>query len=227
MNRTDIELASRELQRGIWGQRETLIPGSVLSVRDVVTPSIAALYLGLDYQEYPDLGNFGYRGERFSIAGLIDRNKKKIAVSTRFSDGTVRFTAAHEIGHWVLHPGEVHLHRDRPIGGITSQGRSELERDADYFAACFLIPKKQLVHSMQLLFGAKLPFRIDEAAAFHLSPHDPEALLRYDENAIQSAVAVASARSFGNRRFDSLAQQFGVSISTMAIRLNELELIEV
>lgn len=227
MDRQDIELAAREIQRDIWRKRLILIPGQSLSARDVVDPSIAAYYLGLDYQEYPDLGNFGYRGERFAIAGLIDRNEKKIAVATRFPLGTVRFTAAHEIGHWLLHPGESILHRDRPITGISFERRPEIEREADYFAACFLVPKKQLINSLQQLFQCELPIRIDESAAFQLSPHDPDLLLRLDVDAMQNAIAVATARAFGNRRFDSLAQQYGVSVSTMAIRLNELGLIEV
>ena len=39
------------------------------------------------------------------------------------------------------------------------------------------------------------------------------------------AAAAASARSFANRHFDSLARHFHVSIASMAIRLRELGLV--
>lgn len=48
-----------------------------------------------------------------------------------------RFTIAHEIGHYVLHPGRPRMERG---GHVTEAGRLE-EREADVFAAELLMPE--------------------------------------------------------------------------------------
>ncbi len=48
-----------------------------------------------------------------------------------------RFTIAHEIGHFVLHPGRPRMERG---GQVTEGGRLE-EREADVFAAELLMPE--------------------------------------------------------------------------------------
>jgi len=49
-----------------------------------------------------------------------------------------RFTIAHEIGHFVLHPGRPRRERG---GRVTEAGRME-EREADVFAAELLMPER-------------------------------------------------------------------------------------
>ena len=49
-------------------------------------------------------------------AGFIDRERNRIVVAQKFRAEYRRFTGAHEIGHWVLHPG-IKYHRDRPLQG--------------------------------------------------------------------------------------------------------------
>ncbi len=48
-----------------------------------------------------------------------------------------RFTIAHEIGHFVLHPGRVRPER----GGATTEAMRREEREADAFAADLLMPE--------------------------------------------------------------------------------------
>jgi Zn-dependent peptidase ImmA (M78 family) len=119
------------------------------------------------------------------------------------------------------------MHRDRPIKGIYLDGsvRPSHEREADYFAACFLVPGKMLTKSFKKRFREK-PLILDDTVAFWLNPSDPDSLLRADIGSLDFALAVASASSYGGAHFMSLASQFGVSPTTMAIRLLELELIE-
>ena len=60
-----------------------------------------------------------------------------------------RFTVAHEIGHFVLHPERVRSER----GGVTNWGSRDLEREADTFAAELLMPE-HLVRQLVLEEGA-------------------------------------------------------------------------
>jgi len=144
----------------------------------------------------------------------------------RFPQETIRFTGAHEIGHWLLHPKEV-MHRDRPVKGLVveASSRPAQEKEADYFAACFLMPRRLVTKALESTFSVRSPFIFDDTASFHLRPDDLESLLRPDDGAWDRAVSLASAESYSGRHFHSLAKQFRVSVSTMAIRLKELELI--
>lgn len=226
MHQSDIERSARHLQLQIWQQRSTLWQDEAPRPVDMLEPAIAARVLGIDFEYYEELGRFGNGREQFEVAGLLDRQTGKIAVATKFPPETIRFTGAHEIGHWLLHPGEV-MHRDRPIKGLTNEpsGRAPQEREADYFAACFLMPRKLVKEALESTFLIKAPLVFDDAAAFWLCPDDPDSLLRADEGSLDRALSVASARTYSGRHFNSLSSQFRVSITTMAIRLRELGLI--
>ena len=226
MNKNNIECTARALQIDIWKQRNQLCPDGHPPITRMFSPEIAARVLGLNYQEVESLGRFGHRGDRFEVAGVIDRSRKSIGISNKFPVETMRFTGAHEIGHWLLHQQE-NMHRDRPINGLSknSYKRNNIEAEADYFAACFLMPHKLVSNCLEETFQVPTPFEINDVTAFHLCPSDPNSILREGTGSLNTAAAIASATSFGTIYFFSLAQQFGVSVSTMAIRLRELELI--
>lgn len=230
MDKIAIEKKSRWLlgeilrnQDQIWGETPPQ------SLKAMIDPGIAARALGLDMRLEETLGNFGHKGDKFEVAGLLDPKKKLISLSRRFKLETIRFTAAHEIGHFLLHP-EVHntMHRDRPIEGLSRSSnhtRTPVEREADYFAACLLLPRKSVRSAFQKTFQTNLPFVFDQDAAFHLGLGDPEALMYADEDSLERELALATCESYKGRHFHSLAKQFKVSAMTMAIRLLELELI--
>jgi Zn-dependent peptidase ImmA (M78 family) len=227
MNKLEIECKAQELQVHIWQQRRRLWPEGIPCPVDMLDPEIAANVLGVNFEYHEELGRFGFHGTRFEIAGLLDRQACKIAVSRKFSPETIRFTGAHEIGHWLLHPGQV-MHRDRPIKGLDSEtsSRAPQEKDADYFAACFVMPRRLVTTAFESTFSVNVPFIFDDATAFRLCPNDPDSLLRPDSGSLDRALSLASAQSYGGRYFKSLSKQFRVSVTTMAIRLNELELIQ-
>ena len=137
MDRKKIEKEARLVQYEIWQKRDLLFPVGVPSPLAMFQPDIAARVLGLEYEYREQLGGFGYGRDRFEIAGMIDRPRSIIAVSMRFSYPVSRFTGAHEIGHYMMHPSEV-MHRDRPVFDIHDRARPPQEQEADYFAACFL-----------------------------------------------------------------------------------------
>ena len=86
------------------------------------------------------------------------------------------------------------MHRDRPVHGIGVQtsSRPPHEREADYFAACFLVPESLLADALEFAFLTKSPFVFDDAAAFHLSPKDPDSVLRPEVGSLARALALAS-----------------------------------
>jgi len=60
------------------------------------------------------LGQHSNGTELFEIAGMIEKTPTpRVQLSHRFSRDIRTFTAAHELGHAILHAGES-LHRDRP-----------------------------------------------------------------------------------------------------------------
>lgn len=212
----------------IWKNQDTLWPNKNLSRIQMLEPQAAAQVLGVEYQEFPSLGptRFGYRGERFKPAGLIDRQAGKIAVSTDSPIPVMRFTAAHEIGHWLLHPNQV-MHRDLPLDGssILKNDRPPEEKEADYAAACFLIPRRLLEEIFRQRFKVRDQFVFDDTTCFHLAPSDHESLLRSEKDSLDRAIALARCTRFNGDHFHSLANLFRVSDKAMAIRIQQLDLI--
>jgi hypothetical protein len=142
MDRSGIEQTATRLLRDMWQRRERLSPKDVGPL-GLLEPELAARFLDVRFEFHAGLGRFGDRGAQFEVAGFIDRPARKIALSRQFPPEIVRFTGAHEIGHWLLHPRQV-VHRDRPIKGLDNNitRRRPHEQEADYFSACFLAPRK-------------------------------------------------------------------------------------
>lgn len=225
MDELKIERAARGLHRAVWRWHEASEKAVDLDVTDYVDPRVACEALGIQYCEYPEFDNrFAQAGE--VVAGVLDRQRGVIAVATNASPASIRFTAAHEIGHWVLHPNAV-MHRDRPIktNFRNPTGRPKIEREADYFAACFLMPWKSVVNEFQRRFGTSSPVLIDEEVAFWLDPVNGNRLLGMDSSSFDKALAFARAQQFYGRAFSSMADRFKVSQEAMAIRIHELGLI--
>jgi Zn-dependent peptidase ImmA (M78 family) len=227
MDRVDIGKAANTLLEKMWEQRHLLVPERAVTRIEIAEPGLAAKFLLINFLIEEQIGGqFAYRGQKFETAGLLDRQARKIVVSKRFPKEVMVFTAAHEIGHWVLHPDEVMIHRDRAVTWppVGSQVRPKQESEADYFAACFLMPRSLVIEFVGKLFGA-CPLVIDDRTAFAIDASDYEALLRAQEGSIERARAVARASHFGLKQVHPLHKQFGVSVSAMAYRLRELGLV--
>lgn len=118
------------------------------------------------------------------------------------------------------------MHRDRPLKELGHHPtRPKHEKEADYFAACFLVPEKLTRVKFKRFFSSN-KFIFNDANAFQISPSDPWSLLRPREGSLDRELALATAVSYGGFRFDNLAKQLGVSATTMAIRIKELGLIQ-
>jgi Zn-dependent peptidase ImmA (M78 family) len=79
------------------------------------------------------------------FSGILLRKDGKALIGVNNTESHVRqrFTIAHELGHFFLHQAKDAFvdYRDNQHGGI----RSSKEREANMFAAAFLIPRTSLV----------------------------------------------------------------------------------
>ncbi|TDV72654.1 uncharacterized protein DUF955 [Pseudomonas sp. LP_7_YM] len=227
MNEAQIEKAATDLLMQIYRDRRYLWPDQDTHPMMMRSPRIAALVCGYDFHVYPTLGDtqFNRHNTGTRIAGLIDRQSNKIAVATEFGDKVQLFTGAHEIGHLVLHEDTV-MHRDRALDGSPLQAPRPLaERQADRFAACFLMPHKLVRERFEFMFCCSDQMRFSDVIAYHLDPLNPDRLLYAPKDSGERELALARCTQFNNKHLVSLAQQFGVSDSAMAIRIKELNLV--
>src|SRR5205085_8276692 len=153
----------------------------------------------------------------------------RIVVAQKFKVEWRRFTAAHEIGHWILHPSVVSL-RERPLTGAerANPSRPAEEREADIFAAELLMPRKVLTEYFTRHFGACIDgTRPDEELAFWLSAgagRDINMIELSKYGVSYRAFLISGLSSYRSRHFVSMADRFGVSLKAMAIQLEKLGL---
>jgi Zn-dependent peptidase ImmA (M78 family) len=217
----EIEKFVRRLQTKLWQERSKIWPDiAINNPIKVLNPEVALAAIGYNFELAETLGQFYHEGKQVEVAGTIDRDTKHVRISGQFSPFIRSFTAAHELGHAVLHKANG-LHRDRPVDGSTLS-RNAVELQADKFATYFLMPQKQVGKVFKQLFLADT-FLLSEETAFALGS-DYEALK--NKTLRQMSRMLVSAERFNGKNFTSLADQFGVSVEAMAIRLEELKLIE-
>ncbi len=218
----------RELQRTLFEKRVELWAGSppsdlvdLIDLRIVITKLLGVCYS--EPEEIPPQPGHS------RIAGYIDRDKGEIAVVRRLKPEVQRFTAAHEIGHWILHPGTKYF-RDAPMDGSEhDQERPIEEREADLFASALLMPPKLVRKEFRRHFGAEaLTSPIDQYQAALLShgqrrtkPLKPSEL----HTTRQISMLASQCLSMWSPGYPSLAELFRVSPAAMAIQLEELGLV--
>ncbi len=213
-NEDDIENVARELQLLLWKHKETIwghdMQKDPLGILD---PVKALLELGYSCSKSRYLDSIEDNGESVEVAGVIDRQRRTVIISRNYDEKVQRFTAAHELGHALLHEQQV-LHRDRPLDGSTLN-RSIVELEADKFAAAFLMPAKQVQKVFNEIYGVER-FRALENDVFN----------RFQMRLTEFRKAYKTTRHIARYFAVPLADIFGVSLEAMAIRLEELGLIE-
>jgi Zn-dependent peptidase ImmA (M78 family) len=223
MDKNAIEAEARRLQYEIWTRRDVRYQFGVPGIPTLFDPRNVADHCGL-YFDVRDKLDTDYLGGG-EAAGLWQRDRFTILVSRKYPFEVQRFTAGHEIGHFILHPqvGDRTLHRELPL--IDSRIiRPPLEQEADYFSACLLMPRKAVISEFDARFSSRHPLVLTETSAYHLKI-DLGTLFSQPRGSLLFAQAVARAEQYDRQRFVSLQQYFGVSVRAMAIRLNELDLV--
>lgn len=219
----EIEQQVKNLHKRMWQNRNKIwfnaMPSNPI---DMLDPVIALKFVGFDCDLVETLGQFNNRGKLTEVAGTIDKSLSKVRISRQFQQNIRNFTAAHELGHALLHQTDG-LHRDRPLNGETIS-RDPVESEADKFATFFLIPRKLVKTTFEKFFLTD-KFSIEEATAHALCQGDFVTLKNKCKTLRSLSKMLASAEQYNGLHFTSLAKQFRVSTEAMAIRLEELELV--
>jgi hypothetical protein len=227
--RDSLRASARGLLLKLWNSRERIYgrPVEESALIPVPTEVIVRSLLSVELEEPEEIVS-ERRG--YEVAGLMDRAANRIVVAQKYKPEWRRFTMAHEIAHWVIHPN-VKYHRDRPITGAESSdaGRSEEEQEADFFASELVMPVKPLTKYFGQLFGQRIDGSIqDHSLSTWLSVGTNRRVNEIDfgRSLRYRALLIAITTSFGPApNFVPLAVKFGVSPSAMAIRLEGLGLV--
>lgn len=220
---------ARKLLRQIWEKRDKLWSHHIdpEDIFPLDVPMVVQNLLEI-YVEEPE--EIPVAEERIEIAGYIDRNQNTIVVAQKYKAQWRRFTWAHELGHYLLHPA-LSYRRERPLTGAerSDYRRSSEEIEADAFAAELLMPTKLLNKVFRESFGHPIDGRRpNQDLAFWLSVASPtkiEPSVLAERGPRYRAMLIAQAKTWQGSFFIPLADRFGVSPTAMAIQLVELGLV--
>ncbi|WP_158729005.1 cyclodeaminase/cyclohydrolase family protein [Flavobacterium sp. I-STPA6A] len=222
---TDIEKCVREIQILIWDNKHLIwkknIPKSNL---EILKPEIIfKQVMGYDYVSTASYG-VSTEDNTIEVAGIIDQPNKIVAISNTFPENVKMFTAAHELGHAILHKQSI-LHRDIPVEHLGHRvKRDKVELDADKFATFFLMPTKWVKIEFENRFGNDI-FEIDENTSFKFGGRNISEIKNECKNIRSLSRKLSSTEIYDGNNFISLFKLFNVSIEAMAIRLEELKLL--
>ncbi|MEE9339098.1 MAG: cyclodeaminase/cyclohydrolase family protein [Methylococcaceae bacterium] len=227
LSNQEIENLAINFQRVIWKYRNKIWKNNTPeNPLDSLNPEVISKILGYEFNEHSTLGQHEVDGKLYEVAGLINNQEKEISISNQFPLETQRFTAFHELGHALLHEQNV-LHRDRALdGSLHSPTRDKTERQADKFASYFVMPKKQVINIFHSIFKTD-KFLINELTSFALISGSIDDLKNECGDLRALSRKLASTEIYNGEHFSSIAKQFKVSVGAMAIRLEELELLEI
>jgi formiminotetrahydrofolate cyclodeaminase len=218
----EIENIARDFQNLLFKEKINFQQYENSSLINLLDPIKLIRKLNFQFEESPYLESDLINGKYVNIAGLIDRNNMTISVSKQYPPEVRNFTAAHELGHLLMHNFDV-MHRDIPIDSPLPN-RPSVEYQADKFAAYFLMPTKLVFNAYTEIYGND-SFELNEESSRALFNKDLADVERIYNSKRKLSRALASSKFYYGRSFISLAQTFKVSVEAMAIRLEELDLV--
>ena len=223
---SDVESIARNIQNELWKSRgEIWSDGDGLSTIDILDPATAFRVIGYEFARESHLGQITDGGDVTEVAGYVNKPERYAAVSMKFSSVVQQFTAAHELGHAILHKAD-ELFRDRGLDGSLIRGpRSQVEFEADKFAAYFLMPKSVMRDAFRFVFGSD-QFVVSDDTAFSLGLQGTGRLLAACPTMRSLSLRLAKTNMFAGQPVRPIADQFGVSYEAMAIRIEELRMID-
>ena len=117
----------------------------VLTDNSVIEPPVRIDQIVQNYGLTVVEASFAHPHE--SVAGFIDFESKQIVVNAADPLNRRIFTAAHELGHWLLHRPVIEKNPDIAIlsrVALRQADKDPLEQEANSFAANLLVPKEFL-----------------------------------------------------------------------------------
>lgn len=210
----------KNLQVSLWRNRDKFGLDCANDPLKVLEPS--KVFELLDYQniEQGSLGSMATKGRLTEVAAVINPRRKTVYFSKTVRSDAKRFTEGHELGHAVLHSHLSEAHRDRVPDHSLRRGR--IEHEADRFSTHFLMPEKLFLEKFRVRFGHQ-PFCFNDDSCSLLG--SAAVALKFDSRNVSIgdvAQILASARHYGTKHFQSIAEEFGVSNKAMSIRIEEL-----
>lgn len=180
----------------------------------LLNPPVLAEKLGLTYKTTPQIHLAeGVLGR--AVVGRLDLKGRSILVSEERGLEVARYTGAHELGHYLYHQHKVRRHWEREFDPKTKDPQ---EREANQFAARFLMPGNLLIRRLTENFGPP-PFQVDDKWLYFLQGDQPDP----DPKELDLEYALSRASKNGHyHQIVPLHQQFRVSQKAMAIRLREI-----
>lgn len=145
----DIEAITLEILRETYGKIDQLrLP---ITVADIAHKYGLKLYSG----EYADL----------SVSGAYDKKEKAILIASDEPAERIEFTIAHELGHFFLHEKkQTDIFYRKQMFHLNDENKEE-EKEANWFAASLLMPKKSVfdyypvapdLETLSTLFGVSI-----------------------------------------------------------------------
>jgi|AntRauTorckE6833_2_1112554.scaffolds.fasta_scaffold04599_6 formiminotetrahydrofolate cyclodeaminase/Zn-dependent peptidase ImmA (M78 family) len=222
----EIERVANHLRKKLWKKKRSIWKEELPSTySEIFTPEVLIKSVGFNFEKKP-LGDYEKEGEQFEIAGMIDRNKNLVSVSSEYPIDVQNFTTAHELGHLILHQNEVVLHRDRPLDGASDDSKKDrIEVEANKFATFFLMPEKELKQIFGENFQTKV-FELNQDTAFALGYATEDEVRTKFKSKRALCRLLAQQSTYHNSSIEPLVERFKVSVEAMAIRLEELNLIK-
>jgi Zn-dependent peptidase ImmA (M78 family) len=224
-NTSKIEILARQVQNFLWEYKEIIWKKNTPKEEiEIIQPKRMIQLLKFSFKQLEDLGVGVVNSVASEVAGIINREDMTISISGKYKPEIQNFTSAHELGHALLHNLPV-LHRDIPIDGSEDQkSRPKIEKDADKFAAFFLMPKTLVIKEFIKSFGTD-QYQLNKESIFELTGL-PITKFKSEYNTKRKiSRLLATANSNNGSALVPMTKKFNVSTEAMAIRLEELELI--
>lgn len=221
----DIELIVKSLHTEIWRNRGILFDrNESIEPIQMLDPTVALKAIGYSVNAASGLGQYDNGHGPVEVAGYIDSSKNIVGISNQFPADIRNFTAAHELGHALLHDA-VGMHRDRALdGGNVYSIQDTAEKEANKFASLFLMPEKLVKKEFRARYHTER-FEIDDNSTFLISNKPMNRLRAKVKNSRGLARLLAESERY-DYRFISIKSHFKVSTEAMAIRLEELKLVK-
>lgn len=197
------------------------------------------LKLSLDFDDLHERLDVPRLGHEPEVLGALYVETQEVFIDQSLDpdenpagEGRFRFSVGHEIGHWRLHRTLIQKDRTTTSEEIaasvicrTRAGKEPIERQADHFSSCLLMPRQMIYHEWcKVIDGNEL-----EQAKHELVPLDKTPPpLTYSKRIVEFVYErwAGDFDDFLDTVATSFAAQFKVSRQAMRIRLEKLNLLQ-